>query len=172
MTMNTIQTNRPTYLTSSGQDEVVQRLSKYPWERCITLTTNRSEEHPELIEYLHNFVRRVDGVQKTRCVYWLGLSQDYRDSNIPQHLQTVYSRIHVHGVLSNVSGLTNEKIRSCWKSLPKPWKHPESDLVIDRRFSLGHVKVVHFDGNEKWFRYCLNQTRMGEVFTNVSEFRV
>jgi hypothetical protein len=170
--MTTLQIDRPTYMTSSDQEETVQRLSTYSWERCVTLTTKRSEEHPELFEYLHNFIRRIDGVQKTRCGYWLSLSQNNQDLTIKPYPQSFYSRIHIHGVLSNVSNLTNEQIRSCWKSLPKPWKQPDSDLIINRRFSLGHVKVVHFDGDHKWFRYCLNQTRRGEVYTNVQDLRV
>ena len=170
--MKTQELSKPKYMTLSDQEDVVRRLSKHPWERCITLTTRRSEEHPEPIEYLHNFVRRIDGLQKTRCNYWLGLSQNQSDSSIEPHLQSFYSRLHVHGVLSNVSGLTNEQIRSCWKTVPKSWKHPEQDVVMDLRFSLGHVKVVHFDGRDNWFQYCLSQTREGEVYTNIDEFRV
>lgn len=152
----------PVFYSEQQKQELVDVLSKIRWERCVTLTTKRDYELPDLIGFVRDFVRRVDGMTHSRSQYLFGLSGQ---ENFERE-RTFNTRLHVHGVIAGVGDITNKEIEGCWRSVETRFR-PSSDLSFTLPNTLGFSKVVHYDGNPDWLFYVLNQTRKGEVLTNL-----
>jgi hypothetical protein len=162
--------SQPTYYPEQERAKIVSTLSQYTWDRCVTLTTKKPKDGPELFEYLIDFVRRIDGHSQRRCDYWFGVCQHLGQTVRPGG--DFYIDLHVHGIIGNTGSMTNQEIMKCWRSIPVKWKDPTSDLELIRSFQIGYPKIVHFDQKPDWFWYVVNQTRKGEIFTNLKEFKV
>jgi hypothetical protein len=151
----------PGFYSESQKQRLVEGLSGTEWERCVTLTTKRDYELPDLIGFVRDFIRRIDGITHSRSQYFFGLSGQ---ENLEQE-RTFSTRLHLHGVIAGVGDITNEQIEGCWRSVEVRFS-PSTDLSFTLPNTLGYSKVVHYDGNPDWLFYILNQTRKGEILTN------
>ena len=70
--------------------------------------------------------------------------------------------------MSGVEGITNQQIEDCWRSVDVNFT-PLPDLSFTLPNTLGYSKVVHYDRDPKWLFYILNQTKRGEIITNLEE---
>lgn len=159
----------PTVYSESQKKEYVTLIKQYDWTRCVTLTTTTPVTAPEMCDLLIDFSRRVGQKNGKSFKYWFGLSHDRR--RLDPERPPDYTSVHVHGVLLGVENLSNEEIERCWRSRPVMYKDEYRGVTFKSSSHLGFLDVVHFDGSPNWFYYCLNQTRKGEVFTNIEELR-
>jgi hypothetical protein len=159
------------YYTEQEKQEIVKSLSDYQWDRYLTLTTNRDYELPDLIGFVRDFIRRVDGTVGSRSNYFLVISGEEIDRFLGRDtLRPFYTRLHIHGVLGGVGTVSNEKIEKCWRSVETPFS-PLPDVTFTLPNTLGFSEVTHFDGRPEGFFYLLNQTKRGYILTN-TEVRV
>lgn len=149
---------------SAIQKEMVEELSGYQWERCVTLNPRpqkyggwryESDYAGQIAANILTFVERVNELLPEPCEYWFGLCQAKRRENDGNTWSPdgYHSPVHVHGQIKSVSGLTAAKI-------------------VSRLQTFGFGKVVHWDGNPKWLEYVISQTRRGEILTNITELQV
>jgi hypothetical protein len=167
--MITAQNTKTMNYTEDEKKSLVSHLTNYKWERCVTLTTRRNHTLPELWGFLSDFIRRVDGRQHGKSEYWFGVSGfEYDRIESPVWTRGFYKKLHVHGVIRGVDTVTNEQLEKCWRNIPII--HTLDDgKTIEEKSQLGHTKIVHYDQQPEWLWYIVNQTRRGEIFTNLKE---
>lgn len=162
----TDQQTKSVFYSEEQKQEIVKTLSLTPWERSITLTTKRDHELPELIGFVRQFIRRIDGMTHSRSSYFFGLSGEEKTPLGEEPKRVFTTRLHLHGVISGVEGLTNQQIEECWRSVEVRFT-PLPDLSFSLPNTLGYSEVVHYDRDPKWLFYILNQTKRGEILTNL-----
>lgn len=160
------QTIQTTYYSEEEKQEIVKTLSLVPWDRCINLTLRRNVEIPDLIGYVRNFIRRIDGMTHSRSPYFFGISGDEQSRFLEVPKTGVPTRLHLHGVISGVEGLTNKQLGECWRSV-KVRFNPLLDVSFTLPNTLGYPKIVHYDQDPKWLFYVINQTKRGQILTNL-----
>jgi hypothetical protein len=166
---NTI--NLPPHLRDSEKNHIVQVLTNYKWERCVTLTYRKETDTPDTLINLQNFIRRLNGMTHTTSDYWFSITDNPGGMTQSEEWKgEVFTPVHVHGVIRGVGRLTTDQIMRCWRTTPKEWVNPHTNQLEVRPFQLGiSLKVDHYDLNPDWLWYMVNQTRQGWVLTNVKE---
>lgn len=166
--MTTLKTE---FYTEEEKQEIVKSLRGHHWERYLTLTLSREYELPDLIGYVRNFIRRVDGTVGSRSDYFLVISGEERDPFQSAGIaRPFYTRLHIHGVLGGVGTVSNEEIEKCWRSVETSFS-PLPDINFTLPNTLGFSQVTHFDRRSEGLFYLLNQTKRGYVLTN-TEVRI
>ena len=164
-------TTQREFYTEEEKQEIVRSLSEYQWDRFLTLTTNRHYELPDLIKFVRDFGRRVDGTVGSRSNYCLVISGEEFDPILGRDkVRPFNTRLHIHGVLGGVGDVSNEKIQKCWRAVETSFT-PLPNLTFTLPNTLGFSKVTHFDNRPEGFFYLLNQTKRGYIITN-TEVRV
>lgn len=154
------------YYTEEEKQEIVKSLSEYEWNRFLTLTTKRDYELPDLIGFVRDFLRRVDGTVGSRSHYFLVISGEETDPFLRgETVRPFNTRLHIHGVLGGVGDVSNEKIEKCWRSVETKFS-PLPDITFSLPNTLGYSQVTHYDRRPEGLFYLLNQTKRGYVLTN------
>jgi hypothetical protein len=154
------------YYSEEEKQEIVTSLLGYQWERFITLTTSRDYELPDLVGYVRDFLRRVDGTVESRTDYFLVISGTETDPfSRRESARPFNTRLHIHGVLGGVGDVSNERIEKCWRSVETKFS-PLPDITFSLGNTLGFSQVTHYDRRPEGLYYLLNQTKRGYVFTN------
>jgi hypothetical protein len=159
-------TTQREFYTEEEKQEIVRSLSEYQWDRFLTLTTKRYYELPDLVKFVRDFGRRVDGTVGSRVKYFFVFSGEEFDRILERgKVRPFYTRLHIHGVLGGVGEVSNENIQKCWRSVKTSFS-PLPELTFTLPNTLGFSKVTHFDGRPEGLFYLLNQTKRGYVLTN------